>query len=267
MAFDLCLGTARFQGPYGATGSGTTLPYETMRDIVKAALDNGVRWFDTAYAYGGSQEVLGLALRDLNAEGIARVVTKANTINQLIMSKQYFGHPFAAVLAHGKKYDTKVVNGVSVYDPEEVDELLDPICGMSTFQIPLSPANRAMLKSGVLDRIGSRTVMIRSVLLQGLLAIDPRDELADFHPEVLSKRWWPFCERIGMRPLEAAMGFAASVANKYGFVVVFGAETPAQVDEIVKAAVPRFDWMTCECMMGLFADMDPAEADPRRWRG
>lgn len=266
MAFDLCLGTARFQGPYGATGSGTTLPYDTMRDIVKAALDNGVRWFDTAHAYGGSQEVLGLALRDLHAEGIARVVTKVNTLLQLVASEQYFRRRFAAVLAHGKKYDENVVDGISTYDLEEVKKFLSSDFSRLTLQVPLSPANHEMLDADVFGMAGSRTVMIRSVLLQGLLAIEPRDDLADFHPEILSKRWWPFCKRTGMRPLEAAMGFAAAVADRYGLVVVFGAESPEQVDEIVRVAVP-VDWKTCECMMSVFDDMNPAEADPRRWRG
>lgn len=68
---ELCLGTMTFGGDEGMWGQIGKLQQDEADGIVKAALDAGINFIDTAnvYAYGRSEEILGQSLRNL---GVAR---------------------------------------------------------------------------------------------------------------------------------------------------------------------------------------------------
>ncbi|MDF2386803.1 aldo/keto reductase [Nostoc ellipsosporum NOK] len=68
---ELCLGTMTFGGDEGIWGRIGQLRQEEADGLVKAALDAGINFFDTAniYAEGRSEQILGQALRNL---GVAR---------------------------------------------------------------------------------------------------------------------------------------------------------------------------------------------------
>jgi len=63
---EICLGTMTFGGDgyWKAIGE---LPQETVTDIVKTSIDNGINFIDTAnvYSYGLSEKMLGQALKNL----------------------------------------------------------------------------------------------------------------------------------------------------------------------------------------------------------
>lgn len=76
----LMLGTVQFGMPYGV-GNQTGQPnYEDVKAILSVALEGGVNCFDTAAAYGSSEEVLGRALRELSAPDELVVVTKVRVL-------------------------------------------------------------------------------------------------------------------------------------------------------------------------------------------
>src|ERR1700730_9914574 len=60
----LCLGMMSYGSP---AWQPWVLEKEAARDFVRLALDQGVNFFDTSdfYSFGGSEEALGLAVRDL----------------------------------------------------------------------------------------------------------------------------------------------------------------------------------------------------------
>jgi len=68
---ELCLGTMTFGGSEGMWGRIGQLQQDEADQLVKAALDAGVNFFDTAnvYAEGRSERILGQALKNL---GVAR---------------------------------------------------------------------------------------------------------------------------------------------------------------------------------------------------
>lgn len=68
---ELCLGTMTFGGDEGIWGRIGQLRQEEADGLVKATLDAGINFFDTAniYAEGRSEQILGQALRNL---GVAR---------------------------------------------------------------------------------------------------------------------------------------------------------------------------------------------------
>ncbi|MEN8255778.1 MAG: aldo/keto reductase, partial [Verrucomicrobiota bacterium] len=69
------LGTVQFGLDYGIAKGGRP-SYEACRDIVACALEAGINCFDTAAAYGESEQVLGKIISDLNVVDQVVVVSK-----------------------------------------------------------------------------------------------------------------------------------------------------------------------------------------------
>lgn len=76
----MMLGTVQFGLPYGVANRTGQPSADEVRDMVAAALEGGVNGFDTAAAYGTSEEVLGRALRELKAADRVVVVTKVRAL-------------------------------------------------------------------------------------------------------------------------------------------------------------------------------------------
>ena len=72
----ITLGTVQFGLDYGIANTDGKPSYEKARDIVATAWENGINSFDTAAAYGDSEEVLGRIFRELKIEAKAKVVSK-----------------------------------------------------------------------------------------------------------------------------------------------------------------------------------------------
>lgn len=76
----LMLGTVQFGLPYGVANRAGQPAYADVRAIVAAAIAGGVNCFDTAAAYGTSEEVLGRALHELGVADRVTVVTKVRPL-------------------------------------------------------------------------------------------------------------------------------------------------------------------------------------------
>ena len=57
----LVLGTVQFGMNYGVANTHGKPSYETVKDILRKALDNGITTLDTAAGYGDSEEVIGVS--------------------------------------------------------------------------------------------------------------------------------------------------------------------------------------------------------------
>ena len=75
------LGTVQFGLNYGVANTSGKPSYETARDIINAAYENGVNCLDTSAAYGDSEEVLGRALAELELGDKMHVITKVDNIS------------------------------------------------------------------------------------------------------------------------------------------------------------------------------------------
>ena len=76
----LMLGTVQFGMPYGIANVTGQPDYRQVLAILEAALEGGVNCFDTAAAYGNSEEVLGRALHELGVADDVVVVTKVQPL-------------------------------------------------------------------------------------------------------------------------------------------------------------------------------------------
>lgn len=77
----IMLGTVQFGLDYGIANSNGRPDYRTCRDIMAAALESGINGFDTAAAYGESEQVLGRILAELGVAGRVLIVSKSHPVN------------------------------------------------------------------------------------------------------------------------------------------------------------------------------------------
>lgn len=78
----LALGTVQFGLPYGVANAQGQPSYTTCRNILAAALDEGITTLDTAAAYGESEAVLGRALQELGAWEQVTLVSKSRSVSE-----------------------------------------------------------------------------------------------------------------------------------------------------------------------------------------
>ena len=202
---ELVLGTAQLGLTYGAANRHGQPDENQARLILRAAANAGVRWIDTAAAYGCSEARIGAHLADGSQ---CRVVTKLAPLDDLsdetaiaaVMravdeSVRRSCHRLRtdrldALLLHRAHHLTwrdgaiwrrlKMLRdageifdlGVSVYTPNEALAALAVPC-VRHLQLPFNLLDWRWRQSGVIEAIAARsdiTVHARSVYLQGLLA-------------------------------------------------------------------------------------------------
>lgn len=204
-AAELVLGTAQLGLAYGAANR-TGQPSDRQSELIlRSAVGAGVKWIDTAAAYGTSEHRIGAALP--GSKGV-RIVTKLaplddieetapiGTVRQAVANSIHAScarlgidrievlllHRAAHLTSHngaiwqrikefrdeGTLYDL----GVSVYTPTEaLTALADP--NVRHLQLPFNVLDWRWRDSGVIEALAKRpnvTVHARSALLQGLLA-------------------------------------------------------------------------------------------------
>ena len=73
----ICIGCMGFGTPVPG-GHQWTLDYESTKEIIRYALENGINFFDTAMVYSGgtSEEFIGRAFRELTTRDKVRIATK-----------------------------------------------------------------------------------------------------------------------------------------------------------------------------------------------
>ena len=291
----LALGTAQLGMPYGVANTlGKPDADEALR-IVKSAYSSGMRWFDTAQAYGDSEAVLGHCLRKL---GLTREV--------MVVSKLHpsLGQESAEVIHRSAQDSLKRLNldyldgfllhregmlkeldrslgrrllglkqqglvrrlGVSCYSTKAANRALG-FDLVEILQLPGSVFDRRLLRDGIVaeakkDRC---TLFVRSVFLQGLALLSdenvpsgiPRGKDA---VSALSG----FCRSRGIDRKAFCLQYALHRFEPA--ILIVGAERSAQVAETAALASGR------TVPDGLFDEWDriwPDDIedliDPSRW--
>lgn len=269
----LALGTVQFGLNYGvANHSGRISDAEAHAILLKAS-EYGFDTLDTAIAYGESESVLG----DLGIDRW-RVVTKLPAVpescgdvvswvqdeirqsmerlrvgqlhgvllhrpSQLLQSN---GDDLYKGLQSLKDQGLTRKIGVSVYEPEELDQLLNSY-DLDLVQAPLNLMDRRLVDSGWTKQLKDANVELhtRSAFLQGLLLMHAHERPVKFN------RWadvWAVWDEwlmgVNLTPLEACLRYLNSVDEIDRIVV--GVDTEIHLRQIVKASqgslesVPNF---------------------------
>jgi spore coat polysaccharide biosynthesis protein SpsF len=203
----LVLGAVQLGLPYGAANRIGMPSHAAALSLVQRAADGGVAEFDTARAYGDSEERLGAALQGRKC---ARTITKLSPLAELAPDASRPAVRAAvdrsiadsmAALKRGRldclllhraghmtafrgavwerliellEDGTVLALGVSVQSPEEAIAALANK-DVRHLQLPFNLLDWRWGESGIIARIRARagvTIHARSVLLQGLLATD-----------------------------------------------------------------------------------------------
>lgn len=252
----LVLGTAQLGMNYGIANQGGRPSLQGTLDIISAAWENGVTFFDTAQGYGDSEKALGAACDRLGLLGRANFISKispelnpldtkaidesiACTCGNLSVDSlwalmlhragwlDYWDRGLGQCLLNAKESGVIRYIGVSVCSAEEAERALGH-ADIDFLQVPCNIWDQRMLTGGVfsLARKKDKFCFVRSIYLQGLLTMRP-EAVGRKLPiaQTAAKRWQGLCAVHGITPNEAAVQFAMSL----GTSCVIGAETSEQV--------------------------------------
>jgi aryl-alcohol dehydrogenase-like predicted oxidoreductase len=245
--------------------------------------------FDTAPGYGAAEELLGNWLAE-RADAV--VVTKLDAsvdvadvesvTTAVAASRARLRGALDCLLLHDpaavSRWPTVAATlrtcldrglvrrvGVSVYEPEQFAEALRHE-EISVIQAPSSALDRRLVDSGLLAEglCAGRAIVVRSVFLQGVLALAPGElppSLAFAATAV--ERWRALCEHHGLAPDAAALRWVRTVAPDA--LVLVGCESREQVTR--NAALWQAGPLD-ETFLADLASLPPAPArllDPRAW--
>ena len=284
------MGSVQFGLRYGLTNRCGKVSLEAASQIINLARAHRVDTIDTAIAYGDSESCLGaVGVEDF------RVVTKIPGIPEFVERTRigaWLTREVEASLARlriprlyglllhrpedlnssrGDELYKELVLlrsagyveriGVSVYGPDELQSLPSHF-QFGLVQAPFNVLDRRIVTSGAVARLKDQgtEIHIRSVLLQGLLAMPLIDIPPAFHQWIeLFEDWnaWLRAERVG--PVAAAVSFAVAASGADRIVV--GVDSVDQLREILSAA--------CSPSVLPPASLqseDPDLINPSRWR-
>lgn len=187
----LILGTVQLGLDYGINNAIGKPSLSEAHQILEEAHMNGIKYLDTAAAYGNSEEIIGQYIQ--SHQGAFNVITKFHvkedeSIKSQVLEAKSKLHvsSLSAVMFHS--YQDFVTHsylledleelraqghvgqiGVSVYENEEIESLLQ-YEGIDLIQVPFNLLDNDYQKGAILKRAraSGKTIHVRSVFLQGL---------------------------------------------------------------------------------------------------
>jgi aryl-alcohol dehydrogenase-like predicted oxidoreductase len=260
----LALGTVQFGLPYGIANQAGQVSRPEARKMLQLAAAKGVDTLDTAIAYGESETCLGeVGCQDFKlVTKLPAVPDRCNDINYWIndqvssslgrlgtssvyglllhRSEQLLGLDGEVIFQALK--DLKEAGlvqkiGISIYSPDELDELI-PRYQFDLVQAPFNLVDRRICKSGWLQRLKQEGVEVhtRSVFLQGLLLMHRSDIPKKFAPwSKLWNDWHDWLERHSVTAVQACLAYPLSFSEVDRVIV--GADSVSQLRQIIIAAI------------------------------
>lgn len=286
---ELALGTAQLGMAYGIANGHGQPNRAVARNIVEKSFAGGVRFFDTAQAYGESETVLGRCFKELGIRDAVQVISKLGAEadgekieNSATRSLKLLGiERFWGLLLHSeslldlwddpiglsframKKKGLTQRIGVSIYSPVRALQALE-LPDVDVIQVPANLFDRRLKRAGFFERARQlgKEIFVRSVFLQGVALMNHK-HAPGFALSAVGA-FTVFCAEHQLDPRQFAVNYVRHIADKARLVI--GAELPEQasrnVDLLRQPIADRFR----------FADWDrswPNDSfplvDPRMW--
>lgn len=298
----LTLGTVQLGMPYGIGNRGGMPSERESFELLQEAWESGVASYDTAAAYGRSEDVLGrffAGKRPLivtkirvepkpgdDAERIARQMRER--IESSLARLQLDRIPI--VLLHNPDVMERWGDAVTAGFRTIIREGLIGRAGISVahntkeefrvlsnylqddlyeaVQLPLNVLDHRPIRSGILEmlREAGKIVFARSVFLQGVIYMS-EEELSIRLPEAVEPvaALRALAEAYGMTLAQAAVSFVRDTPGVTSLVV--GAETKQQVrDNAALIAGPAMPEELRERLLARFADVPDRVVTPSMWK-
>jgi len=291
----LVLGTAQLGMPYGIANRTGQPDRRAAREIVKTAWNNGICEFDTAQAYGKSEQILGQTIQDLGITDQAKITTKPhpdmNHLDQSLMMQAleqslYHLHvnKLHCIMLHREEmldlwqeglYESlqSIVHrgmadhiGVSVYTPQRALQAIRTE-GIQIVQLPTNILDRRFEKAGVFESAEEqdKEIYIRSVFLQGLLLMDTEElppNMIAAKPILDEVRAISFKKNVNIRRL--ALGYIKTTQPKAKLII--GAEQASQLKEVISDADMELPLGALQEILNKFDDVDEKIINPTLWQ-
>lgn len=247
----LILGTAQLTNLYGILGSKRNADSEldlVARETLSAAAHCGFSALDTARAYGEAESVIGdfpwtgsihtkldQRMHPEESLGNSLDALKRSEVDLLYVhdAQEFLRSSLVRVkeIASLRGQGARKL-GISVYEPAEAIAALQRL-DFDVVQFPINPLDQRFKRAVENEELppGPQMYFGRSVLLQGLLALDETESL-DLPPATQSAllRWQQKCRTSEMSPGHAAVAWAGSLPFLDGLIL--GAESAAQVVQL-----------------------------------
>lgn len=267
MTSPLILGTVQLGGAYGVANRTGKPDAATATAMVEAALEGGIRTFDTAAAYGDSEVVLGRALASLGVRDDVTVVTKVRALTpeeladdevavqqverSVAASRERLGLERLPVVLFHREADAAHLDallalrdrgwidrvGVSVgHDPDGATRWCEHD-GVDVVQVPANLLDRRHVTGGTMAAVAARgvEVHVRSAFLQGLLLMPEADVPAFLAESIPARRALAaLASGAGIGMAELAVRHLLTLPGNVR--VILGAETVEQVRANVRLA-------------------------------
>jgi len=254
----LVLGTAQLGMHYGIANKKGKPDLKAARGIVLTAWEGGIKYFDTAQAYGESERVLGDILTELGISNQAYIITKpdpnidhtnkkamedslyrsfdnlkCDKIYALMLHREDFLDLFEKGLAETLEaflMQGLVENiGVSLYSPIMAQKAFETNI-IRMLQVPANMCDHRFHEAGIcnLAEKNKSDIFIRSVFLQGLLLMEKSSIPEAMHyASCIIDKVKQLCRAFNMSRQEMALGY---IRQKYpAAYVVIGVETQQQL--------------------------------------
>lgn len=292
----LSLGTAQLGMPYGISGEGRSLSQGEVTSILQTAVDLGITAIDTAPGYGVAEQRIGhfLSEHDLVADisvctklpaiGAAEPSRLEHIVEERVMASLqrlrcdcidgYLIHDIADLHAYGDRLVDALVRqrekgrildlGLSVYAPEDLETLAD-YPALNVVQHPFNLLDRRLLDGDGLTQLRSAgtKLQLRSVLLQGLLAMAPEtvpESMGEARAAVTVLR--ALLAELELPLPQAAVAYVLSLdADR----VIVAAESADQLGELLTAVDLALPSELDDLLDGALDGLSAAVIDPRSW--
>jgi uncharacterized protein len=292
----LVLGTVQLGMKYGLNNKGQQPTQEESFAILDAALAAGIDTFDTAWAYGTAEDVLGVWIKERSLAGKVSIISKMkpHAVNDYpdgtrgadivraelekslkrlgveSLEGYLFHSPHYIYMTHmvegvrqAKKEGLVKNIGVSVYD--EAEALQAAELGVDYIQVPYNAFDQRLDATHFFDiaKKNNVTVFARSPFLQGLLLMRPSEipeHLSYLRPHL--ERFIAIATKFNLTPLEAALIFVNAACRAEH--IVFGVDTLLQLNEDLKVASSINTELVTE-IKDAFKDLNHGAINPSMW--
>jgi len=287
----LSLGTVQFGLSYGIANQEGQPSQEDVNRIIEYVYKEGINCFDTAQAYGNSEEVLGKAL--LGKKDDVYVISKLKSelfieklsdniersLKHLAIDKLYalLLHDSTLLYEWKDKYSTvvkdlklqnKIVHfGVSIYTDEDFCLALENDA-IEFIQIPFSLFDQRAIHKRWLEKAQAKNklIFIRSIFLQGLFFMDvdalPQNLLmARTYIEKLQE----YCDKLSISRTQLALSFVDTLAKDA--LLLFGCDNLQQAKENIETYnnLSILEPSIIQSLVSDFKDIDASIYNPTKW--
>ena len=286
----LSLGTVQFGLDYGVANREGKPSQEKVNEIIDYVVSQNVNCFDTAQAYGTSEEVLGESIKEIqNLFIVSKLESKlfkdaldvyiSTSLKKLNISKLhglllhdsevlYTWNNNYSDLVKKLKQEEKIKHfGVSIYSDSDF-QLAIKNKDIDLIQVPFNIFDQRAIHNHWFKEAASsnKLIFIRSIYLQGLLLMD-RDKL----PNNLSQAK-PYieqlervCKNLNMSKNQLALAFVNTIAKKS--ILLFGCDNLEQAKQNLENFnnLSLLTQETLEILYKLFSKIDEKIYNPTRW--